>query len=426
MGRRRRDADLEALIAPIAVILFLFGAVIIAFLKVLLVVVLSLAGTALACFLLYRIGRNLWKRQLNIEAYLPSIDWTWPAIPSLDSRWLGIRYPEFSAPSHVSVPHVIGISGAWKDVLGKLEQFPCLRSASGPQDLQQRVSACEAAAADTLRQASVAADEMARQKQADLHQQVQRLQEAEKALVSRIRPQLDKLECWIEAMSSSTFLDRLRASRMRSRLSEYEIELNSRRREVREKARWQEQAIRNFLDPSQRERALQEQIQYDLAGMKEVVTSKEFAGAVAEVAVIAELAHLRDGSLVLNDVSVVADRYIHFGGKPLQSAQIDTMVITTAGVFVIEVKNWSREFAHSGEGFNPYEQVSRAGYLIFDRLRSAGMDVRVRSIIATNGSLPEREDQKVAVVSIGRLRTYIERAPAGRVDVSAVRRALRL
>jgi hypothetical protein len=54
------------------------------------------------------------------------------------------------------------------------------------------------------------------------------------------------------------------------------------------------------------------------------------------------------------------------------------------------------------------------------------MDVRVRSIIATNGSLPEREDQKVAVVSIGRLRTYIERAPAGRVDVSAVRRALRL
>ena len=56
----------------------------------------------------------------------------------------------------------------------------------------------------------------------------------------------------------------------------------------------------------------------------------------------------------------------------------------------------------------------------------SGMDVKVRSIIATNGSLPEKEEQKVAVVPIGRLRSYIERAPAGRVDVSAVRRALKL
>jgi hypothetical protein len=160
--------------------------------------------------------------------------------------------------------------------------------------------------------------------------------------------------------------------------------------------------------------------------MEKITKSREFAGAVAEMAVIEELRTLRAGSLVFNDVKAEADRYIPFGGKPLMSAQIDTLVITTAGVFVIEVKNWSREFADSGEGFSPYEQASRAGYLVFDLLRSAGMDVRVRSIIATNGSLPEREDQKVAVVSIGRLRRYLERSPAGGVDVSAVRRALRL
>jgi hypothetical protein len=35
------------------------------------------------------------------------------------------------------------------------------------------------------------------------------------------------------------------------------------------------------------------------------------------------------------------------------SAQIDTLAITTAGLFVIEVKNWSRQFARSGEAFNP-------------------------------------------------------------------------
>jgi hypothetical protein len=393
---------------------------------VLLLIVLIVGGSALVCFVLYHLGRILWKKQLDIEAYLPDIDWSLPAIPNFDTRWADIRYPEFSVPSQMPAAHVIGTSGAWKDVLGMLEQFSCLRSASGPRDLQQRVSACEAAAAEILRKASAAADEMARQKQADLQQQVHPLQEAERVLDGRVRPQLETLECWIEAMSSSHFLDRLRARRMRSRLSQYEIELNTRCKEVREKARWQEQAIRNFLDPGHRKCVLQEKIQAELAAMKEIVTSKEFAGAVAEAAVIAELEHLRDGSLIFNDVCAEAERYIHFGGKPLQSAQIDTLVITTAAVFVIEVKNWSREFAGSGEGFNPYEQVSRAGYLVFDNLRRAGIDVKVRSIIATNGSLPEKEEQKVTVVAISRLRRYIDRAPAAQVDISAVRVALRL
>jgi hypothetical protein len=98
---------------------------------------------------------------------------------------------------------------------------------------------------------------------------------------------------------------------------------------------------------------LREKIQYDLAGMKGVVASKEFAGAVAEVAVIEELRSLGAGSLILNDLKIESGRYIRFEGKPLMSAQIDTLAITTAGLFVIEVKNWSRQFARSGEAFNP-------------------------------------------------------------------------
>jgi len=145
---------------------------------------------------------------------------------------------------------------------------------------------------------------------------------------------------------------------------------------------------------------------------------------VAEVAVIEELKPLGAGSLVFNDVKMESGRYIHFDGKPLMSAQLDTLAITSAGVFVIEVKNWSREFAHSGEGFNPYEQASRASYLVFDRLRSAGIKVRVQAIIATDGSLPERGERRVDVVRIGQLRRYIERAQAAQVDVLEVRRAL--
>src|ERR1035438_4080034 len=149
MGRRRRDDGVEGLIGLIAVLLFLFGTVIIAFLKALLVVLLVVAGTALFCFVLYRIGRTLWKRQLDSGACLPSIDWSLPTVSKFNNRWVDIRYPEFTAPSPSPVPRVVGTSGAWKDVLGKLGQFPCLRSASGPRDLQQRVSAC--AFADVLK-----------------------------------------------------------------------------------------------------------------------------------------------------------------------------------------------------------------------------------------------------------------------------------
>jgi hypothetical protein len=133
MGRRRRRDDFEELIGPLAVLLFLFGAVILAFVKALLLIVLIVAGIALAGFLLYLSGRTLCKKLLGIEAYLPSIDWTLPAIPSLDNRWLGIRYPEFPAPSHVPAPHIIGTSGAWKDVLRALEGFPCSAKPTPPR-----------------------------------------------------------------------------------------------------------------------------------------------------------------------------------------------------------------------------------------------------------------------------------------------------
>jgi len=268
MGRRRRDDGFEGLIGLIAVSLFLFGTVIIAFLKALLLVLLIGVGTAIACFLLYRLGRALWERQLDIDAYLPGIDWTLPAIPSFDACWVVIRYPEFSAPSQVPVPRVIGTSGAWKDVLAKLDGFPALRSASGPRDLQKRVSACEAATVDILGRASAATDDMARRRHADLEQQVLRLQEAEKVLEGRVRPQLEKLECAIEAMCSGSFLDRLKADRLRSRLSQYEIQLNNLRKEARERAGRHAEAVRSFLEPAHRERRLREKLQQDLARMK--------------------------------------------------------------------------------------------------------------------------------------------------------------
>jgi len=426
MGRRRRDDDLSGLIGPIAILLFLFGATILTFLKALVVIVLIVGGIALLCFLVYRLGLHLWERQLDVQPYLPRIDWTSRPAPNFDVNWVVLRYPEFPQGSLASTPQIIGTSGAWKDVLEKLQPFPTLRTASGPRDLQQRVTACEAAGPEIIRRAVADAAELALRKRPELEQQVTRSHQWATELEDRIRPQLKMLRDTVEVMFEGGFFDRRRAERLSSCLSEYESQLRGRCYESREKAKRFEQFVRNFLEPVQREETINKRLQQDIAAMKEIVVSREFAGAAAEMAVIDELSSLPVGCLIVNDVRMESGRYIHFEGKPLMSAQIDTLVLTPNGIFVIEVKNWSREFAQSGDGFSPYEQASRASYLVFDRLRRAGLNVKVRSIIATNGSLPEKGDHKVSVVSIGRLRRYIEGAPPTSVDVLTVRVALGL
>jgi Nuclease-related domain len=83
-----------------------------------------------------------------------------------------------------------------------------------------------------------------------------------------------------------------------------------------------------------------------------------FAGAVAELELIELLRKLPENFYIINDVKLSLRKGMKFDGEWLQSAQIDHLVISPAGIFVIEAKNWSKEFIKSGDYFNPYQQVS--------------------------------------------------------------------
>jgi hypothetical protein len=90
------------------------------------------------------------------------------------------------------------------------------------------------------------------------------------------------------------------------------------------------------------------------------------------------------------------------------SAQIDHVVLTPAGVFVIETKYWSPRFVESGDFFDPFEQISRASYLCYDLLRERFGKTRVRSIIACFGKLPEvPRDSYIKVVRPESLPSFI-------------------
>lgn len=145
-----------------------------------------------------------------------------------------------------------------------------------------------------------------------------------------------------------------------------------------------------------------------IARVRTVLVSPEFAGAQAECSIIERLRTLPSSMTVFNDVRLEATRYIHFNGAALMSAQIDHVVLSPAGVFVVETKRWSRRFVESGDFHDPFEQISRANYLCFDLLRQRFGKTRVRSIIASGGNLPPApSDSYIKVLRPDDLARYI-------------------
>jgi len=145
-----------------------------------------------------------------------------------------------------------------------------------------------------------------------------------------------------------------------------------------------------------------------IAHVQSLLNSAELAGAEAELAVIDRLRTLPSSAVVFNDVRLKATRYIRFNGVALISAQIDHVVLTPAGVFVIETKRWSPRFVESGRFHNPFDQVSRANYLCYDLLRGKFGKTRVRSILACDGSLPDPpRESYIKVIRPERLTSYI-------------------
>ncbi len=157
-----------------------------------------------------------------------------------------------------------------------------------------------------------------------------------------------------------------------------------------------------------------------------VLNSPELAGAQAELDVLACLQELPDSYHVLCNLNLRAHRSIRFAGEYLQSAQIDYLVAGPTGVFVLEVKRWSRQFIVQHKYFDPYQQVGRASYLCYDLLRTYGVKTRVQSILVNCGAIPppEGEDYHVQVVTPPELLGSLVRYRGRTFDAAAVNQAV--
>ena len=60
---------------------------------------------------------------------------------------------------------------------------------------------------------------------------------------------------------------------------------------------------------------------------------------------------------------------------------MDLVVVSTKGVFLIEVKNWSDDYVKNNEKLDPHEQADRAGLVLWIFLKSIIKNIRVTNVL---------------------------------------------
>ena len=95
--------------------------------------------------------------------------------------------------------------------------------------------------------------------------------------------------------------------------------------------------------------------------------SSYIAGAIGEQKVIEICSQLSDDFILINDFKYRFARSIFYrhANEYISSVQIDHLLITPAGIFVIETKNWSQQTLESSKHFSPALQVKRAGFALY-------------------------------------------------------------
>lgn len=163
----------------------------------------------------------------------------------------------------------------------------------------------------------------------------------------------------------------------------------------------------------------------ELAFTKDVVDGLYtlIAGAVGENSVVKKLQELSDKNVLFNDFSIKFHPPI-FNRKEndrICSIQIDHLLITNSGIFILETKNWNKQSIKNLDLRSPVKQVLRTGYALFVLFNSeseynkmnlhrhhwGNKQIPIRKVIVMTNKKPKEEFKYVKVVSLNELNGYI-------------------
>ena len=114
----------------------------------------------------------------------------------------------------------------------------------------------------------------------------------------------------------------------------------------------------------------QNELLAEINQLKQALNSSDYKGAYGELEVLNELKKLDDNYHIFCDAKITLREYVSYkGNRNLKSAQMDFIVAGPTGFFIIEVKNWSERYKNNHHGLSPYEQLDRAGLVLWIYLK---------------------------------------------------------
>lgn len=146
-------------------------------------------------------------------------------------------------------------------------------------------------------------------------------------------------------------------------------------------------------------------------------------GALGEHKVVKELENLSDENILINDFSLAFHPAIYNRQENdyIKSIQIDHLLITQSGIFLIETKNWNEKSLKNFDLRSPIQQVKRTSFALFKLLTGriannriklnqhhwGNRKIPVRNLIVLTNSKPFEEFQYVKVLTLNELLGYV-------------------
>jgi Nuclease-related domain. len=147
-------------------------------------------------------------------------------------------------------------------------------------------------------------------------------------------------------------------------------------------------------------------------------------GALGEHKVVKELENLSDENILINDFAVRFHPAIYNRQEDdyIQSIQIDHLLVTPSGIFLIETKNWSEKSLANLDLRSPVRQVKRTNFALFkiltgdisnDRVKLkqhhwGDRKIPIKNLIVLTNSKPSEEFQYVKVLTVSELLSYVK------------------
>ncbi len=144
-------------------------------------------------------------------------------------------------------------------------------------------------------------------------------------------------------------------------------------------------------------------------------------GAIGEQKVVHELEKLSDEYILINDFSFSFTKppYYKQDKQFIKSIQIDHLLVSPSGIFLIETKNWSKESLKNLSLRSPVQQIRRTSFALFKILSGSPhfkMDqhhwgerkIPIRNLIVLINHKPTEEFQHAKILTLDELLGYIQ------------------